>query len=323
MRIGFVVTDIQDFHLYAFLVDLYIDKKHDVKLYYNSVLKKVTSPKKNIKLVKQYKCSYDSYSDMKDCIKKVSDRDIVFTNEGMPFEYVNLPFKMIALSWATEAYVHGKRFLNICDSFFCDCSYDVLKDAFDFSKYKCKVIYDKHPKYYILQNKTRKDVCDILGLDENPKYVTVLGPAPAQDYKPRLKEIRKLVDFFKNNGYKIIYKQKPKCPDLVNICYYDIEMFHKHKKYSTSLLLTYISDFVVAFNSSGVVESIRTDTPFVNLFIGHSVVDYRKHPVSLLNYDKILRIDSFKNNDKLKQFFELNKNCIKRTDYDIAQEIDF
>ena len=321
MKIGFCLTDIQDYHLYGYLIDYYISKSHNITIFYDNTVKKTTSPCRNMDMVKQFSCQYSHYKDANHCNKLVSDYDILITNEGMPFKSrINIFPDLYALSWATEYYVHGPRYLNMCKYFFCDCSKDALKDTFDFNKYSTKVIYGCHPKYYILHNKNKNDVCRELDLDSDKRYVTVFGPAPAQNWLAKSKDIIKLVKEIKKRGYFIIYKQKPKSKD-VSVCYYDQKMLHKHKKYSTSLMLTYISDFTIGFNTSAVVESVRTATPFINLYLDHNVVNYRVHPVSKIHYDRILRLEYF-DKKQIHQFIDNYCNSEKNIDYSIAKELN-
>lgn len=315
MKIGFTVSDVQDFHLYSYLVDFYIDKKENVILLYDNVVDKITSPKNNKKILNSFQCDKIKYSSMKECIDLSSEMDLVITNEGQPFQgNIKVNSKIIGLSWTMEYYVHGPRFLNLVDRFYVDCSYNQLFKTYDLSQYN--VIYNKHPKYYILNNKNKENICEQLSIDSNKKYVTFLGPAPAQKIDKKIKDMYALGNLFKEMGYTIIIKQKPKCPKLTEICNYDIKFLHKHPKYSTSAMLSYISDFVVGFNTSGVVESARINTPFINLYLDHKTCNYRKHPVSKLIYDKLLRIENF---DKkiVSKFIEEHQNSVKNTDFEI------
>lgn len=307
--IGFAVNNVQDFHLYGNLIDYYGDRS---VILYDKKVNKITSPRNNIKILNTFKCNKLGYSNIEECINLGKKCSHVISNEGQPFQGdLKLPFKLIGLSWTMEYYVHGPRFLNLCERFYVDCNYEQLKETYDLSQYP--VVYDNHPKYYILNNKTKQDICNLIGLDSSKKIVTFLGPAPAQRIDRKIKDMFKLGDLFKSLGYHIIVKQKPKCPDLVKICNYDQVLLHTHPKYSTSVMLSYVSDFMVGFNTSGVVESIRTNTPFINLYLDHKTVDYRKHPVSKVNFDKLLRLEKF--DSSVKDFINKNSKTQKRTDY--------
>ena len=308
--------------LYGYLIDLYLHRGHNVYVYYDKSSSKITSVKKNKHVLKELAgCSVIPYLKQDDCMRRIESDviDIIMTNEGMPFEIpAKLPCKMYAFSWTIEHVVHGPRFMPICDVFFCDDT--IVKKIHDLSNYKnMKVDYDCHPKYLCL-NKSRQELCCMLGLDPKQKYVTVMGPAPALNYKPRQKDIKKLVKFFANRGYKIIYKYKPK-DKVVKICHYDVKMSHAIAKYSTSAILSFISEVVIGFNTSGIIESVHTQTPFINFFLKHNKVNYRQHWQFRINTDFILRLDSF-DKQRVKEFIKSNKSLPKRTVYPLGQELD-
>ena len=321
MRIAFVVTDAQDIFLYSHLIELYKEKSHKVLIYFDASSRKTTSISRNKKIIDQFDVPTVKYHSAKECLKKTSgnELDVVITNEGMPFRNgMKVPFMFIALSWTIEHCVHGSRFLNMCDYFFCDD--EIVKSFAKLSKYKTKVLYDSHPKYYCLHNKTKEQVCKMLGLPPNQKYVTVLGPAPALHSQRRIKDIRKIVDYFIDQGYKIVYKRKPKDRDI-KICNCHYSMAHNHKKYSTAVLLSYLSDFVIGFNTSGIIESVHIGTPFINFFLRHKKVNYKKHPQSKINTNKVLRVHSF-DRQIMKAFVSSFQGCDKRRQYAIATELD-
>lgn len=320
MRIGFAVTDIQDFFLFRYLIDLYLDRGHEVILYYDNRVKKLTSVRFNKSSIRIPGCITIPYLSMKNCIAKANGKvDLMITNEGMPFEgRIKLPFKMYGLSWTIEHYFHGPRFLHLCDLFFCDDP--IVKKLTNFDRYKTKVIYKFHPKYYCLHNRTREEVCTMLNIPASDRYVTILAPAPALYSNRRQEDIRVLVKFFTNRHYSIIVKQKPKDQPfkMVKARY---KMVHKHKKYSTSVLLAYISDFVIGFNTSGIIESVKTRTPFINLFLKHKKINYKRHPQFKINNERILRLDrsSIK---RVKQFVASWDGYEKCKEYPIAEELD-
>ncbi|MCR4263210.1 MAG: hypothetical protein NUV98_00640 [Candidatus Roizmanbacteria bacterium] len=212
MTIGFTVSDIQDFHLYGYLLEYFIQNKKNVILLYDKEVDKITSPKNNKKLLSQYECPRLGYKSMIQCVSmaKESKCDIIITNEGQPFQgKIQLPFRMVALSWTMEYYVHGPRFLHLCERFYVDCSAQQLKKTYDLSG--CNVVYEKHPKYYMLNGKSKSDVCKMLDLPDK-RFVTFLAPAPAQRIDSKIKDMFCLGEIFRSLGYTIIVKQKPKCP---------------------------------------------------------------------------------------------------------------
>lgn len=315
MQIGFTISDVQDFHLYGILLENLIKSSNKITLFVDQEVSKITSPKNNKKIISKFNCEKIPYFSMKECLNLCGKCDVVISNEGQPFQgKINLPFDLVGLSWTMEYYVHGPRFLHLCSRFYVDCSKEQLKNTYKFEN-ENKIIYEKHPKYYILKDISKSDICKMLGL-KTEKFVTFLGPAPAQNYKEKLKDMFRIGKLFKSLGYTIIVKQKPKCPNLTNICDYDIVMLHNQYKYSTSLLLTYISDFVVGFNTSGVVESVRTNTPFINLYLDHKTVNYRKHPVSKIVYNNLLRIEKFEENI-VSEFIHKHRLPNKRNDFEM------
>lgn len=321
MRVGFMITDYQDFFLYSSLIGLYKSKGHEVFGFYDSKVNKRTSIRNN----RHYLRIFDfnkivRYTNAKEAIFKCKELgvDIVMTNEGMPFQgNASLPFDMYAFSWTLEHFHHGHRFLNICKYFFCEDPY--VTNIFDFSKYTCKVITDHHPKYFCLHKKGRKKICRQLNICHKQKYVTVMGPAPGLMYERNISDIQKIVDFFRNRNYKIILKQKPK-DNRIRFIKPDISMDHRHTKYSTSLFLCSISDYVVGFNTTGVIESMRVGVPYINLYIKHKKVNYKKHPQFKVNGPNILRIDNF-DKGKLSKFISLAKPNV-RNDFPICKELD-
>jgi len=322
MKIAFTLTDVQDLFLYGYLIDLYKKRNHSIYVYYDKISSKTTSVKKNKSILDKFKgCIVVPYSRQEDCVErlKIDDIDIVMTNEGMPFKYiVSLPCKMYAFSWTIEYMVHGHRFMPMCDVFFCDDP--IVRSFNNFSEYSdMKVKDDSHPKYLWL-NKSRNELCNMLDLDPKEKYVTVLGPAPALDYKPKRKEISKLVKHFSKKGFKIVYKHKPK-DKIVKVCDYDKKISNSVYNCSTSVLLSSISDVVIGFNTSGIVESVHTRTPFINFFLKHNKVDYRKHWQFKINNDFILRLDSY---DKVQvnDFLSKNQDLEKREEYPLDEKLD-
>ena len=321
MRFGFMITDIQDFFLYSYLIDLYKKRGHSVFGFYDIKVNKKTSIRNNKSFIQAFNFTKTvPYTSMENAISKCHkyQMDIVMTNEGMPFKgKIGLPFDLYAFSWTLEHFHHGSRFLNLCKYFFCEDPY--VKSIFNFNKYKTVVVDDFHPKYFCLHNKNRKHICRQLGMDHKKKYVVIMGPAPGLQYKSKISDIKKMVDFFRRRNYKIILKQKPK-DDKIGFIKADHKMLHKHSRYSTAVLLYSIADYVVGFNTTGVVESMRVGTPYINLYIKHKKVNYKKHPQFKVNGPRILRIDNFDNN-KISAFVESVKPNI-RNNFPIGKVLD-
>ena len=246
----------------------------------------------------------------------------MITNEGMPFRKPDpLPCLHYALSWSIEHVGHGFRFLPITDVFFCDDP--IMAKVQDFNKYpKMKVVYDEHPKYLCL-NKSREEMCKMLGISHKNKYVLVMGPAPSLKLGLKQKNIQKMVKFFSRNGFKILYKYKKK--DKSTNIYRDIEMANAlSMKYSAVVLLLAISELSIGFNTGGIVEAIHTNTPYINYYLDCYVsgkfVDYRKHWQFKINNEFVLRLDRF-DADRVNKFLDgLGKE--KRTHFPLAKELD-
>jgi len=204
------------------------------------------------------------------------------TKDFLPFESITgFAKKLIVLSWVGESanrspHIYNKKFAQPGYArLYCE---KLLTQVYEHMGFESD---SRIPKYYFLNKKSRKDLCEIIGLDPEKKYITVFnnmwfnGDATKGVRKNKLAlQTREIYDHIiskaRNKGYEVIIKNKMKY-DASNYksvpeSYYDKYSPGTPSLYHTGIVLMSLSEFSVGLATSASVESEHIGSRFISFW---------------------------------------------------------
>jgi len=290
----FFVNDIQDVWLFNVLIgagDLIV---------YNST-NKLTSPHNYAEFFAGMGCKTYQYLGMDDpgFQSIMGSCKLFITKECLPFKTQNeFKDKTVSISWVGESSAESAVQYEIKDCYnlhFCEPLFVPIYNKLGITGADPRI-----PKYYFLNQMTRKMACKVLGIDPNKGYVTVFsnnffnhkfGTGGVDSKLQSMydecgkKIFDEILSVSKRNGLEIILKNKMKHGSFMKG---DLEHNHfmsgNDVMFHQGLLLLAVSEFSVGFGSSCAAEAKTMDAPYINFWsndvgMGNSAIVCDEHIV--------------------------------------------
>ena len=204
------------------------------------------------------------------------------TKDFLPFESLTqFSEKLVVLSWVGEStnrapHGYNKKFAQPgYRKLYCE---KILVPVYQHMGFEAD---EKIPKYYFLNNNSRSDICRMLDLDPEKKYVTVFNNmwfngdaktgARDNNLTVRTKEIYDyIISQAQKRGYEIIVKNKMKYDaakySAVPGSHYDKYSAGTPSLYHTGISLMAISEFSVGLATAAAIESEHLGTRFISFW---------------------------------------------------------
>ncbi len=279
MRVITFLQDIQD----IWLLNSFLRAGSEV-IYAKSV--KITSPHLFLDVLENKNYSLHEFKGVDDqkFNHLLKNCDHFLTKECLPFLGEN-PYaeKTYSIGWCGESGTYDTK-VEIRDRYrfhFVESQYKPLYDRLGLEN----IIYNS-PKYYFLNGKNRRDICDLLGLDSNRRYMTFFDSSMGD-----IKGARALVEKIRErwlevNGEELvlIHKRKMKhkkrnirdeegisgisrtMDSFGTTIFYDGNNFARGIFYHEGLMLQFVSEICISLPSSSVVESEVLDEKIISIW---------------------------------------------------------
>lgn len=281
MKYLFFISDIQDIWLFSYLME----RLESYKICYEKT-GKITSPHNFIDKDSESNFRFCGIEDEK-FIKEFEECDYFITKEFLPFtEEFEGSEKIIGISWVGEtiAKTHDltpnappnpKKIIRGCNRFYIDKN---LKEFYDDVNFKS---IPTNPKYYFLNDFSREELCESIGLDPNGKYFTIfMNPNCFQgEESERNTRIMEHALFTgKNLGYECIVKNKLKhglwSKETVPHDYF-CDGSPLSSKYHVGIILQAISEFSIGFATCASIESEIIGSRFISVWDSKHKIESR------------------------------------------------
>ena len=298
----FFLNDIQDFWLFNSLI------QPGDEIVYNST-SKITSPhhaidflSPNFKLTSWIELGENYVDTLNECDAFITKECHPFTSLDVPLESRLSPSplkdKTYSISWVGE---------SAATHFNDDYRNDIRgKFKYHFVQPSLVPIYanlgltkgivPSNPKYYFLNNLDRKKACQMLGLDHQKKYVTILVTQAHQPTSNEIKILDHIIEYCNRNDIGIIFKTKVKYHN-----FYQENIRHEYFfsgnnwGYHQALVLMMVSNFTIGFSTSASLEAERMGVPFISFWRTEKHdktydVNYQDLEFFHENFDKAVRL---------------------------------
>ena len=298
----FFLNDIQDFWLFNSLI------RFGDEIVYNST-SKITSPHHTIDSLKPNFKLTDWLEMGKNYVDALIDCDAFITKECHPFTSLDVDLKVRAspsplkdktysISWVGE---------SAATNFNEDCRNNVEnKFKYHFVQPSLVPLYTSigltegiipsNPKYYFLNTLDRKKACQMLGLDHQKKYATILVTQAHQPASNEIKILDHIIQYCNRNDIGIIFKTKVKYHNFYRENIKHEYFFSGNKwEYHQTLVLMMVSNFVLGFSTSASLEAECMGVPFISFWRTEKhdkVFDVNCQDIEFFheNFDKAVRL---------------------------------
>ena len=276
----FFLNDVQDVWLFNTLV-----RRNDLVVY--NTIGKITSPHLHYDILEKYLvgnigCQLVSMNKIK-TLKNLentinSECNFFITKECHPYTSLDVPLdirqsvspvrdKTISIGWVGESTVsYADHRYRIRDKYlyhFVEPQLVPVYQSFGLTKN----IVANNPKYYFLNETDRDELCRLLGLDPQKRYVTLLI-TKLHDYSDnQLKILGHILQHCDKVGLQVIFKTKMKYNDFGReLVKYDHFFSGDNIQFHQTLALMCVSNLVIGFSSCASLEAETIGVPFVNFW---------------------------------------------------------